>query len=190
MNAVETPTRRPSEPQIWPLSVKAYHTLGELGLIPERTELLYGQVFEKMPKSPLHAALFLRLLELLQKMLPSGFHLRPEQPITCDNSEPEPDMAVVRGRKEEFWEEHPHSAELVVEICVTSHQYDRSKLRAYATAGVKECWLVLVPEKQIEVYRRPITDRFEEVSLHGPGGHVCSVAVPEISVELGALVSK
>jgi hypothetical protein len=33
--------------------------------------------------------------------------------------------------------------------------YDRSKLRAYASAGVKECWLVLGREKQIEVNRQP-----------------------------------
>ena len=41
-------------PQVWPLSVKAYHTLTGLGLIPEKTELLYGQVLLKMSKSPFH----------------------------------------------------------------------------------------------------------------------------------------
>src|SRR6266480_5689478 len=39
-------------PQVLPLSVKAYHALGEMGLIPKQTELLYGQVFHKMSKSP------------------------------------------------------------------------------------------------------------------------------------------
>jgi len=43
--------------QIWPLSVEAYHALGEAGLIPEQTELLYGFVYHKMPKSPLHSYL-------------------------------------------------------------------------------------------------------------------------------------
>ena len=161
-----------------------------MGLIPDQTELLYGQVFQKMPKSPLHSALLLRLLKILQKMLPSGLHLRPEQPITCGNSEPEPDLAIVRGREEEFWNEHPHTAELVIEICVTSHEYDHSKLRAYAAAGVKECWLVLAPEKQIEVYRQPTPDRFEEVTLHGPGGQFRSMAIPEIAVQLDSLFSK
>ena len=64
-------------------------------------------------------------------------------------------MAVVRGAEEDFRLEHPRTAELVTEVCVSSAEYDRSKLRAYAGAGVKECWLVLGHEKQIEVYRHP-----------------------------------
>jgi hypothetical protein len=39
-------------------------------------------------------------------------------------------LAVVAGRKEDFRHDHPHTAELVIEICITSHDYDRSKLRA------------------------------------------------------------
>src|SRR5437660_2976908 len=81
--------------EIWPLSVEAYHALGEAGLIPERTELLYGFVYHKMPKSPPHTFLVLRLLRLLEPVLPPGFHLRPEQPLTFVDSEPEPDVAVV-----------------------------------------------------------------------------------------------
>ena len=54
-------------PQVWPLSVKAYHALGEMGLIPKQTELLYGQVFRKISKSPLHSGLVRRLLRLLQQ---------------------------------------------------------------------------------------------------------------------------
>jgi len=161
-----------------------------MGLIPERTELLYGQIFQKMPKSPLHTALFLRLLRLLQAALPAGCHVRPEQPITCADSEPEPDLAVVRGREEDFWHEHPQSAELVIEICVTSHDYDHSKLRAYARAGVKECWLILAPEKQIEVHCQPSDDRFEVRTVHGPGSQLSSAAVPEIVVDLAVLFTK
>jgi hypothetical protein len=54
MIGIETPKTAGSIPQVWPLSVNAYHALGDLGLIPEKTERLYGQVFHKMPKSPFH----------------------------------------------------------------------------------------------------------------------------------------
>src|SRR5436853_7916407 len=85
-------------PRIWPLSVKAYHALGEMGLIPEKTELLYGQVFHKMPKSPIHSLHVLRLYELLRPETFAGFHVRQEHPITCAPSEsvPEPDLSVIR----------------------------------------------------------------------------------------------
>ena len=189
MTRVEASKADTHGPEVLPLSVKAYHALGEMGLITRQTELLYGQVFCKMSKSPLHSFLALRLLRFLQALIPPGYLCRPEQPITCQDSEPEPDLAVVRGREEDFRQEHPRTAELVIEVCVTSHDYDRSKLRAYANAGVKECWYVLAPDRQIEVHRRPTGDQFAERTIHGPGGRLTSSAVPEVAVDLDALFS-
>jgi len=171
-------------PELWPLGVKAYHALGDLGLIPEKTELLYGQVFQKMPKSPYHTYLLRLLLEILRAAVPRGFIVSTEQPITCADSEPEPDLSVVRGVIGDFRLAHPTTAELVIEICVGSHDYDRSKLRAYAGAAVKECWLVLAPEKQIEVHRQPQGEQFAERVIHGPGGTLTSGVVPGFTVEL------
>ena len=184
MTVIEAPAPVVRGPQIWPLGVKAYHTLGELSLIPEKTELLYGQIFHKMPKSPFHTYLLQCLFEILRAAVPAGFIVRAEQPITCADSEPEPDLSVVRGKIADFRHEHPHTAELVIEICVSSHDYDRSKLRAYASAGVPECWLVLGPEKQIEVHRQPQGEQFAEHAVHGPGGTLTSTVVPGFTAEL------
>jgi Uma2 family endonuclease len=188
MSATLTPPA-PTLPKVWPLSVAAYHALGEMGLIPERTELLYGAVYHKMSKSPLHSFLVQSLLPLLQQAVPDGLHVRSEQPITCADSEPEPDLAVVRGTQKNYRAAHPTTAELVIEVCVTSHEYDRMKLRAYAAAGVKECWLVLGPEQQIHVFRQPVGEQFNERTVHGPGGPLASAAVPEFTLDLGALFS-
>ena len=187
MTAAAAPLSTERAPQLWPISIKAYHTLGELGLVPERTELLYGQVYQKMSKSPYHVYLQQVLAEALRAALTPGSHLREEQPLTCADSEPEPDLAVVPGTKEDYRREHPHTAELVVEVCVSSHAYDRSKLRAYARAGVQELWLVLAPEQQIEVHRLPSGEQFLEQAVHGPGGRLTSSRVPAFSVGLAAL---
>ena len=169
-NAVESPSTPLRGAQLWPLSLAAYRALGEAGLIPKNTELLYGFVYAKMSKPPLHSALVRRLARLLTQALQPGCFVNTEQPITCEDSEPEPDLAVVRGAEEDFWHEHPHTAELIIEVCLDSHDYDRSKLPAYAAAGVKECWLVLAPDKTIEVHRQPKDGQFTERALHGPGG--------------------
>jgi len=174
---------------IWPLSVAAYHALGEAGLIPKSTELLYGIVYKKMSKSPLHSALVRQILELLGNVPLPGCFLSSEQPITCGDSEPEPDIAVIRGAKEDFWNDHPHTAELIIEVCVTSYDYDLSKLPAYSGSGVKEVWLVLGMEKQIEVYRQPQNGQFAEHFIQGPGGTISCAAVPELSLELDAVFS-
>ena len=173
--------------EVWPLSVEAYHALGEIGLIPARTELLYGSVYHKMPKTPFHAYLVRVLLKLLQAAVPEGFVVSTEQPMTCVNSEPEPDLSVVCGQIADFRHGHPRTAELVIEVCVTSQEYDRSKLGAYASAGVKEFWLVLGPEKQIEVHRQPAETHFAARSMHGPGGLVTSTAIPDFTVDLDGI---
>ena len=176
--------------QVWPMSVAAYRSLGEAGFIPKNSELLYGIVYTKMSKSPPHSAVVRRLLKLLQSLSLPGRLISSEQPITCEDSEPEPDISIVRGKEEDYWEEHPQTAELVIEVCVTSHEFDLLKLKAYAAANVNECWLVLVPEKKIEVYRTPSERRFTERKIFGPGGKLKSTAVPEFTVDLEKLFSR
>jgi Uma2 family endonuclease len=190
MNAVESSPMPLRGAQIWPLSVAAYRVLGEAGLIPKNTELLYGFVYTKMSKSPLHSFLVFRLLRLLQCVTLPTQMVRSEQPISCFDCEPDPDISVVGGTESDFRDDHPHTAEFVIEVSITSHEYDRSKLRAYASAGVKECWLVLGPEKQIEVYRHPKDGQFTEQSVHGPGGALASAALPEFTLSLDALFAQ
>jgi Uma2 family endonuclease len=172
---------------VWPLSAAAYRALGEAGLIPKDTELLYGFVYRKMSESPFHSFLVQLLQELLLRALKSGSIVRVEQPLACGDSEPEPDLAVVSGSKEDYRNDHPHTAELVIEVCVSSHDYDRSKLRAYAQAGVKECWLVLAPEKQIEVYRKPNEGQFNERSVSAIEDSLTAASVLGVEVSLSEL---
>jgi Uma2 family endonuclease len=190
MTGIETHKPGSRDPQLWPMSLQAYHTLGEMGLIAENTELLYGQVFRKMSKTPLHSYLSEYLEDALRAAVLPGCHVRGEEPLTLGDSEPEPDLAVVRGQREDYRQHHPTTAELVIEVCISSHEYDRAKLRAYASAGVKEVWLVLGPERQIEVHCQPEGDPYAERTVHGPGGKLSSVVFPGFMVELKKLFGK
>lgn len=186
-HAVEQPASPVRGAKLWPMSVEAYHVLGEAGVIPENTELLYGQVYTKMSKSPLHSYLLGRLLQWLQRAEIAGRVIRAEQPLTFHDSEPEPDLAVVRGTMEDYRMAHPQTAELVIEVCVTSHEYDRSKLRAYARAQVRECWLVLGPEKRIEVFFEPREGAFATTAQFGPHGTLQSRSLPGLALDLTSL---
>lgn len=159
-------------------------------MVPKNTELLYGVVYLKPTKVPFRSFLATRLAHLVEARLPDGHLVRWGQPITCMDSEPEPDHAIVRGSEKDFWDDHPHTAKLVIEVCVTTHEYDHSKLPAYAAAGVKEVWLVLGSEKQTEVHRRPKGGKHAEQRLLGPGGRLVSDALPAFAVDLDALFSK
>lgn len=107
------------------LTVEEYHRLDEYNERGRRTELIRGIVIEKMSKSPLHAALAKRLYDLLLARLPAGWVVRREDPLTLKDSEPEPDIAVVRGTERDFFNAHPQTAELVVAIAASSPVLDR-----------------------------------------------------------------
>jgi Uma2 family endonuclease len=147
--------------RVSPLTVDEYHRLGEFNEHGRRTELIRGIIIEKMSKSPLHAALAKRLYDLIARMLPNGLVVRREDPIALADSEPEPDIAVVLGTEAEFFRAHPTTAELVVEVAVSSPALDRENASLYAEAGVTEYWIVLGTEGRVEVYRRPENGRYQ-----------------------------
>lgn len=188
--ALEDEVRPVRGAKLWPITVEAYHILGDAGAIPENTELLYGLVYKKMPKSPLHSFLVRRLFELLQKLNLPGFFVRSEQPLTFADSEPEPDIAIVEGANENYRSEHPKTARLVMEVCVSSLEYDRSKLRAYAAADVKECWLIMADEKQIEVHSGPSHGKFVKTQRFGLDDKATSEALSSLAIDLDELFGK
>ena len=151
--------------RVSPLSVEEYHRLSEFNENGRRTELIRGIIIEKMSKSPLHSSLAKRLYDWIASILPDGFIMRREDPLTLQDSEPEPDIAVVRGREEDFMKVHPSTAELVIEVAVSSAALDRENASLYAEAGVSEYWIVLARERQVELYRQPENGHYAEKRL-------------------------
>ena len=170
-----------------PTTVEQYHALFAQGLIAENTELLEGIIIEKMPKSPLHTYLLLALLKILQHAIANDCHVRPEQPVTCRRSEPEPDLAVVRGRAEDYLHMHPQIAELVIEIAVSSVEIDRRKAAIYAEAGVREYWIVLPETRQVEVHTKLTQSRYAVQRIFTEGQTAFSEVLPAFQVELSGL---
>jgi Uma2 family endonuclease len=175
--------------RVSPISVQDYHHLGEFNGHGRRTELIRGIVIEKMSKSPLHAAIAKRLYDLIARMLPHGFVVRQENPLTFTDSEPEPDIAVVRGTEAEFFHAHPTSAELVIEVAVSSASLDRENASLYAEAGVKEYWIVLGSERRIEAYRRPENGRYQEMRVLGPDEMIECEAVPGVRIQVSDVLA-
>lgn len=180
-----------AQQESFPLSVEAYHLLGEKGLIPEKTELVHGVVFHNKPKAPYHCYLIQRLVGMLRPQMPEGMLLWSNQPIRCSqDSEPEADISIIRGKDKDFWDVHPSTAELVMEICVTSEHHDRSKAPAYAAAGIKEFWLVLSPQKKIEVLSNPRDGCYGTVNIFADAEPAQSAVVPSFAVIPSALFDK
>lgn len=167
----------------FPVPVDLYHRLTE-GL---RTELLRGTILEKVSKSPTHRKLVEKLRRILAAQIEPEFLVFQEAPLTTHDSEPEPDLAIVPGPLELYDNEHPRTAELVVEIAVSSLEIDRVKATIYAEAGVKEYWIVRPDLRSVEVYRSPSTAGYaEQLTLTSPA-LLRSTALPNVSLDSSAL---
>jgi len=164
--------------RVSPLSVEEYHRLDEFNENGRRTELIRGIVIEKMSKSPLHSIVGSRLYRLLLAQLSQGYSVWKEEPLTLADSEPEPDISVTRGSERDFVAAHPTTAELVVEVAVSSATLDRENASLYAEAGVKEYWIILAAERRVEVYRLPREGLYQEKRQFGPDDAIECGAVP------------
>jgi Uma2 family endonuclease len=173
--------------RVSPLSVEEYHRLGELNEHGRRTELIRGIVIEKISKSPLHSTIVSLLYRIFLSRLPGGFTVRQEQPLTFADSEPEPDISLIRGGERDFSQAHPNTAELVIEVAVWSPALDRENASLYAEAGVKEYWIVLGHEQQVEVFRRPEDGRYQETRLFSVNDILECSSVPGVRIPLAEL---
>jgi Uma2 family endonuclease len=145
---------------VWRLSVAQYHAMIRLGILTadDPVELLEGWLIPKMPKNPLHRATTRLIREALERVIPSGWYVDTQEPITTPDSEPEPDAVIVRGDTRQYLDRHPgpEDVALVVEVADTTLQRDRElKKRLYAHAGIAVYWLVNLSERQLEVYTEP-----------------------------------
>jgi Uma2 family endonuclease len=107
--------------------------------------------------------------------------------LTLVDSEPEPDVSVVSGPEERYLRAHPVTAELAVEVAVSSVEIDRVKAGIYAEAGVSEYWIVCVDRREVEVYRRPQPAGYaERFVVSAPGVLECP-GLAGVRVDLSAL---
>jgi Uma2 family endonuclease len=145
---------------IWRLSIAQYHQMVQNGILTDddAVELLEGWLVTKMPKNPPHRLTTQLLREALAQRVPAGWYVDAQEPITTFDSEPEPDVVIVRGDRRDYHDRHPgpEDVALVVEVSDTTLQRDRTmKQRLYAAAGITTYWIVNLPEAQLEVYSEP-----------------------------------
>jgi len=169
------------------LTVDEYHRLGEFNENGRRTELIRGFVIEKMSKSPLHRTIASLLYDLLAAQAPQDCSVWKEEPLTLADSEPEPDISVIRGQRRDFTRSHPSTAELVVEVAVSSPDLDLENASLYAEAGVKEYWIVLALERRIEVFRAPEGGRYLARQSFGINDSVIGSSLPSLRIKVSDL---
>jgi Uma2 family endonuclease len=141
-------------------TVAQYHRMIATGVLAEndRVELLEGWIVDKMPQNPAHAGTISIVLAKLQAKLPKGWIVRVQSPLTLEESEPEPDLAVVRGPEARYLTAHPtpEDVAIVIEVSDSTVEHDRIvKGRTYARARLSVYWIVNLVEQHVEIYTQP-----------------------------------
>lgn len=80
---------------------------------------------------------------------------------------------------------HPLTAELVIEVAVSSQMIDRNvKAAKYANAAVPSYWLVDVPARTVEVRTKPCASGYEHCETFHQGASLrCPfVGIPDLDI--------
>jgi Uma2 family endonuclease len=174
--------------RVHPMPIETYHRLGEMGALSEDVELLRGLIVTKIPKSPLHEYVAQMLMKALLALLPYGFEVRPKRPLSIGDSEPEPDISVVKGNAADWIRAHPTTAALVVEIAITSADIDEGKASIYAEAGIPEYWIVRPDLRTVTVYREPIADGYRARTSLSAQDTLRCISLPGVEIAVASVL--
>ena len=149
----------PDEPVV-PLPVEAYHALRQAGFYADGDpiELLEGFLVLKMTKGPRHETARRKLRRLLERLVTGAYFVDEQGALTTTDSEPEPDVLIIRGGIDDYPSRHagPEETSLIAEVADSSLDRDRGvKQRVYARAGVPVYWVVDLVNNCIEVFTEP-----------------------------------
>ena len=192
MSPVESVAAIPKD-LILRLRVEQYHAMIQAGILTDddSVELLEGWLVFKMPKNPPHRVTTRLVRTALENILPPGWYVDSQEPITLSNSEPEPDIVVVRGDTRQYLDRHPgaEDIDLIIEVSDTTLQRDRTvKKRIYARAGIAIYWIVNLVEGMVEVYSQPMTEVEQpDYSQRLDFGRSAVISVIIEGVEIGAI---
>jgi Uma2 family endonuclease len=180
-------------------SRQEYDQMVEAGIFPpgDRVELIDGEVLAVTPQGSAHATAVRLAEEALRAAFGAGFDVRVQMPLALDAaSEPEPDVAVVRGSPRDYRDHHPATALLVVEVADTTLAHDRErKASLYARAGIAEYWIVNLLDRRLEVYRDPAPrpearpdSGYREVRSHAASERISPQASPRTAFQVADLL--
>ena len=167
-------------------TVLDYHKMAGSGILSEddRVELIEGEVVDLTPIGRTRAACVARLTDLFGEGLRRKVIVWAQNPLRLDQySEPQPDVALLRWRRDFYADSEPGPDDvlLVIEVAETSLLYDRNvKISLYARAGTCEVWLVDLNGESVTIHREPGPQGYRHVAVV-QGSHLLNpLAFPDM----------
>jgi Uma2 family endonuclease len=174
-------------------TLEDYHRMIDAGILEGRqVELLKGEIVEMPPEGEPHAYGSDEAGEYLVSLLGERAKVRQAKPITLpNNSEPEPDLAIVQRLGREYREHHPYPENIfwLIEYSNSSLQKDLEiKSQIYAEVGILEYWVVNLKTLQLIVFREP-QERDYASKLSFSAGIIQPLAFPDLSISVEQIIN-
>lgn len=187
---------RRSAPKHFLWSSDEYYRVAELGVFEgKRVELIEGEIIDMAPMGTQHFVCTNLVADALREIFVKGFFVSTQNQLDVDErSQPEPDVAVVKGSPRDYVDFHPRTLALAVEVSDSSLSLDRDvKTRIYAKAGIGDYWVVNLQDRCIEVFRKPTEDPnigfiYAERTVYGEDHSVSPLAKPRSKVKVSDIL--
>jgi Uma2 family endonuclease len=169
-----------------------YHRMAEAGILHEDSpvELIEGEILEMSPIGRRHKVCVDRLNDIFVPAVRDGAIVRVQSSIVLGESEPEPDLVLLR-RRDDFYadaDENPEDILLIIEVADSSEAYDRqTKVPLYARYHLLEVWVASLNRDQIFMYRDPTPDGYATMQVAHRGDVISPVAFPDVRIAVDAI---
>lgn len=156
---------KPLVPQTRRWTREEFYRLGEAGYFEgQRVQLIHGEIIQTPAMGHQHVRGVSKCRKAVEAVFGPSHWVREEKPLNVGtDSDPEPDIAVAE-RPMDAYTDHPTTALLVIEVSDQTLRHDRDKAVLYASAIVREYWILNLTERTLEVYRDPMTASASEPS--------------------------
>ena len=172
-------------------SIEEWHNLVNTGLLEGKSvEFLEGEIIEVSPEGIEHSYTNDSVVKYLRNLLANWADVKESHPITLDNSEPEPDIAVVRLPESIYRNHHPYPQNIywLIEISHRTLKKDmEDKIITYARNGIPEYWVIDLVNKKLITYTQATDINYEQVTEYKTGT-VSSLAFPDVAIALDKLL--
>ena len=175
-------------------TIEDYYRMAETGILrrDDRVELIRGEIVRMAPIGIPHASRVDILTVEFVRAVGDDAIVRVQNPIRLEaqNSEPEPDISLLRPKRDYYASAHPTPVDvlLVVEVADSSLSYDRNvKMPLYAEAGIPEVWIMALEEECVERYSGLDGGEYRDVRRFYPGESIAPALLPNARLDVGRL---
>lgn len=172
------------------LSVEDYHRMGDAGVLAPgaRVELIDGEVIDMAPIKSQHASVVGVLSSFFFRNIGEAGTVFCQSPICLPpDSEPQPDIVVLKYRADYYRNYLPNASEvlLLIEVSDTTAAYDRRiKLPLYARHGIREVWIFDLKAERLEIHSDPKGKSYGSLERLGKRDKVSPRLIPGLILDL------